>query len=272
MNISDVEKLNDIARKVRKNIIEQVYTANSGHPGSALSCVEILTVLYFNQMNIDPEDPRKENRDKIVLSKGHASPALYSVLAQRGYFDIEELKEFRKLGSRLQGHPDVKKLPGVDMSAGSLGQGLSSACGIAIANKLKKSEDRVYCILGDGETEEGQIWEAAMTAAHYKLDNLCVVIDNNNLQIDGKIEDVINPYPIDKKFESFGFEVLKCNGHDVNDLINTFEQAKKIKNRPVVVIAKTVKGKGISYMEDKAEWHGKAPNEEQYKLAINELL
>ena len=184
---------------------------------------------------------------------------------------IEELKEFRKLGSRLQGHPDIKKLPGVDMSAGSLGQGLSSACGMAIANKLKKNNDRVYCILGDGEIEEGQVWEAAMTASHYKLDNLSVIIDNNNLQIDGKIEDVLNPYPIDKKFESFGFEVLKADGHNVKDLINVFESAKNIKGKPVAIIAKTVKGKGVSYMEDKAEWHGKAPNEEQYNQAINEL-
>lgn len=271
MKISDIDKLEDIAKIVRRNIIEEVYSANSGHPGSSLSCVEILTVLYFNQMNIDPENSRMENRDKLVLSKGHASPALYSVLAQRGYFEIEELKEFRKLGSRLQGHPDVKKLPGVDMSAGSLGQGLSSACGMAIANKLKKNNDRVYCILGDGEIEEGQIWEAAMTASHYKLDNLCVIVDNNNLQIDGKIEDVLSPYPIDKKFESFGFEVFKCDGHSINELISTLDKAKEIKDKPSVIIAKTVKGKGISYMEDKAEWHGKAPNEEEYNKAINEL-
>ena len=272
MKNSNIDKLKEISKKVRRNIIEEVYGANSGHPGSSLSCVEILTVLYFDQMNINPENPKMENRDKLVLSKGHASPALYSILAQRGYFDIEELKEFRKLGSRLQGHPDLKKLPGVDMSAGSLGQGLSSACGMAIGNKLKNNNNRVYCVLGDGEIEEGQVWEAAMTATHYKLDNLCVIIDNNNLQIDGKIENVMNPYPIDKKFESFGFEVLKCDGHDEQDLINTFEKAKTIKEKPVAIIAKTVKGKGISYMEDKAEWHGKAPNEEQYKQAINELL
>ena len=271
MKISDIDKLEEISKNVRRNIIEEVYGANSGHPGSSLSCVEILTVLYFNQMNINPEEPRMENRDKLVLSKGHASPALYAVLAQRGYFDEEELKEFRKLGSRLQGHPDLKKLLGVDMSAGSLGQGLSSACGMAMANKLNKNNDRVYCILGDGETEEGQIWEAAMTASHYKLDNLCVIIDNNNLQIDGKLEDVINPYPIDRKFESFGFEVLKCDGHDEHDLINAFETAKTIKDQPTVIIAKTVKGKGVSYMENKAEWHGKAPNEDQYKSALEEL-
>ena len=271
MKITDINELEEISKNVRRNIVEEVYGANSGHPGSSLSCVEILTVLYFNQMNIDPENPKMENRDKLVLSKGHASPALYSVLAQRGYFKTEELKEFRKLGSRLQGHPDVKKLPGIDMSAGSLGQGLSSACGMAIANKLKKNNDRVYCILGDGEIEEGQIWEAAMTASHYKLDNLCVIVDNNNLQIDGKIEDVLSPYPIDKKFESFGFEVFKCNGHNINELNSTFDKAKEIKDKPSVIIAKTIKGKGISYMENKAEWHGKAPNEEEYNKAINEL-
>lgn len=271
MKVTDIKSLEDIAKKVRMNIIEEVYGAKSGHPGSSLSCVEILTVLYFNQMNIDPENPKMETRDRLVLSKGHASPALYSVLAQRGYFPIEELKEFRKLGSRLQGHPDVKKTPGVDMSSGSLGQGLSAACGMAIASKLKENNNRIYCILGDGEIEEGQIWEAAMTASHYKLDNLCVIIDNNNLQIDGKIEDVINPYPIDEKFKSFGFEVLNVNGHSVEELIEAFEEAKNIKNKPTVIIAKTIKGKGISFMEDKAEWHGKAPSEEEYNQAVEEL-
>ena len=271
MKVTDIKSLEDIAKKVRINIIEEVYGAKSGHPGSSLSCVEILTVLYFYQMNIDPENPKMETRDKLVLSKGHASPALYSVLAQRGYFSIEELKEFRKLGSRLQGHPDVKKTPGVDMSSGSLGQGLSAACGMAIASKLKENNNRIYCIVGDGEIEEGQIWEAAMTASHYKLDNLCVIIDNNNLQIDGKIEDVINPYPIDEKFKSFGFEVLNVNGHSVEELIEAFEEAKNIKNKPTVIIAKTIKGKGVSFMEDKAEWHGKAPSEEEYNQAIEEL-
>lgn len=271
MKVTDIKSLEDIAKKVRINIIEEVYGAKSGHPGSSLSCVEILTVLYFNQMNIDPENSKMETRDKLVLSKGHASPALYSVLAQRGYFSIDELKEFRKLGSRLQGHPDVKKTPGVDMSSGSLGQGLSAACGMAIASKLENNNNRIYCILGDGEIEEGQIWEAAMTASHYKLDNLCVIIDNNNLQIDGKIEDVINPYPIDEKFKSFGFEVLNVNGHSVEELIDAFEKAKNIKNKPTVIIAKTIKGKGVSFMEDKAEWHGKAPSEEEYNQAIEEL-
>lgn len=271
LKVSDINKLDNIAKKVRRNIIEEVYGASSGHPGSSLSCVEILTVLYFNQMNIDPENPKMEKRDRLVLSKGHASPALYSVLAQRGYFSIDELKEFRKLGSRLQGHPDMKKLSGVDMSSGSLGQGLSSACGMAIANKLKEDDSSVYCIVGDGEIEEGQIWEAAMTASHYKLDNLCVIVDNNNLQIDGKIEDVINPYPIDDKFKSFGFEVLNVDGHSIEELIEVFEKAKTIKDKPTVIIAKTIKGKGISFMEDKAEWHGKAPSEEEYNQAIKEL-
>ena len=271
MESLDINKLKEIAKKARRNIIEQVYEANSGHPGSALSCVDILTVLYFNEMNIDPENPKMENRDKLVLSKGHASPALYSILAQRGFFPEEELKEFRNLGSRLQGHPDIKKLPGVDMSAGSLGQGLSSACGMALASKLKKQTNKVYCILGDGELQEGQIWEAAMTAGHYKLDNLCVIVDNNNLQIDGKIENVMNPYPIDEKFESFGFAVLKADGNNIENLLEVFQYANRIKKQPVVIIANTVKGKGISFMENKAEWHGKAPNEEEYNIAISEL-
>lgn len=271
MKITDIKELENIAKKARKHIIEQVYTANSGHPGSSLSCVDILTVLYFNQMNIDHENPRMEERDKLVLSKGHASPALYSILAQRGYFSEEELKEFRKLGSRLQGHPDLNKLPGVDMSGGSLGQGLSSACGMAISSKLKKYNNKIYCILGDGELQEGQIWEAAMTASHYKLDNLCVIVDNNNLQIDGKIEDVMNIYPIDKKFESFGFEVFKANGHDIKSLLQVFEYINSVEKKPVVIIANTTKGKGVSFMENKAEWHGKAPNEEEYNIAISEL-
>ena len=271
MKVIDINELEIIARKARKNIVEQVYTANSGHPGSSLSCVDILTVLYFNQMNINPQEAKMEDRDKLVLSKGHASPALYAVLAQRGFFAEEELKEFRKLGSRLQGHPDLNKLPGIDMSSGSLGQGLSSACGIALASKLKKLNNKIYCILGDGELQEGQIWEAAMTAAHYKLDNLCVIVDNNNLQIDGTVEEVMNPYPIDKKFESFGFEVFKVDGHDMEKLLEVFESAKKIQNKPVVIIANTVKGKGVSFMENKAEWHGKAPNEEEYNIAISEL-
>lgn len=272
MKKAEIEKLQEIARKTRIDIIKEVYGAKSGHPGSSLSCVEILTTLYFNQMNIDPQNEKMDSRDRLVLSKGHASPALYSILAQRGFFPEEELKDFRKLGSRLQGHPDIKKLPGIDMSSGSLGQGMSSACGMAIANKLKGYKNTVYCIIGDGELQEGQIWEAAMTAAHYKLDNLCVIIDNNDLQIDGKVSEVINPYPINEKFKSFGFEVFKANGHDIKQLISAFESAKLIKGKPVAIIANTVKGKGVSFMENKAEWHGKAPSEEEYKQAMKELL
>ena len=271
MKITDRKELENIAKKCRRNIIEEIYGASSGHPGSSLSCIDILTVLYFNQMNIDPQEPNMEKRDRLVLSKGHACPALYTVLALRGFFPEEELKTFRKLGSRLQGHPDLKKLPGIDMSSGSLGQGLSCACGMALASKLKKQNNRIYCIVGDGELEEGQVWEAAMTAAHYKLDNLCVIVDNNKLQIDGKIEDVMNPNPIDEKFESFGFAVFKADGHNIENLIDAFEYAKRIKKQPVAIIADTVKGKGISYMENKAEWHGKAPNEEEYKKAMEEL-
>lgn len=271
MKITNINELKNIANKVRKNIIEQVYRASSGHPGSSLSCVEILTTLYFNIMNVNPEKPKMENRDKLVLSKGHASPALYAVLAQRGFFPKEELKEFRKLGSRLQGHPDIKKLPGIDMSSGSLGQGLSSACGMALISKKNKLNNRVYCILGDGELEEGQVWEASMLASHYNLNNLCVIVDNNNLQIDGKINDVMSPYPIDKKFESFGFKVLNVDGHNFEELIKVFENAKKIEDKPVAIIANTVKGKGISFMENKVEWHGKAPSEEEYNIAISEL-
>lgn len=271
MKITDTKQLEEIAKKTRKNIIEQVYGAKSGHPGSSLSCVEILTVLYFGEMNINPEDPTMEERDRLVLSKGHSSPALYSILAQRGFFPEEELKGFRKLGSRLQGHPDRKKIPGVDMSGGSLGQGLSAACGMALASRLKKQNNRVYCILGDGELQEGQVWEAAMTAGHYKLDNLCVIVDNNNLQIDGKITEVMSPYPIKEKFESFGFAVLKAEGHNVESLREAFDTAKKITDKPVAIIAHTVKGKGVSFMENKAEWHGKAPSEEEYKQAMAEL-
>ncbi len=271
MKITNIKELENIANKARIHIIEEVYGAKSGHPGSSLSCVEILTVLYFYQMNIDPNNPKMESRDKLVLSKGHASPAYYSILAQRGFFPIDELKNFRKLGSKLQGHPDIKKLPGVDMSSGSLGQGLSSACGMALASKLNKINNKIYCILGDGEIEEGQVWEAAMTASHYKLDNLCVIIDNNHLQIDGRTEDVMNSSPIDKKFESFGFEVLKVDGHSIEELINVFNKAKEVKGKPVSIIAETVKGKGVSFMENKAEWHGKAPSKEEYEQAIKEL-
>ena len=267
----NIEELTKKAVEIRKGIIEAVYHAQSGHPGGSLSVADILTVLYFHEMNIKPENPNWEDRDRLVLSKGHCSPALYSCLANRGYFPVEDLKTFRKVDSYLQGHPDKNKVPGVDMTTGSLGQGLSSANGMAIAGKMDKKDYRVYCILGDGEIEEGQIWEAAMTSSKYKLDNLCVIVDNNNLQIDGTIEEVMNPYPIDEKFRSFGFEIIKIDGHDIEEIIKAFEVAKNIKDKPTCIIAKTIKGKGISYMENQACWHGKAPNEEQYKEAITEL-
>ena len=270
--MKEINELQEIAKRARRNILEQVYSAKSGHPGGALSCIDILTVLYFNQMNINPENPKMEDRDRLVLSKGHSSAALYAILAEKGFFPVEELKEFRKLGSRLQGHPDLNKLPGVDMTTGSLGQGLSAACGMAMASKLKKQNNRVYCIVGDGEIQEGQIWEAAMAAAHYKLDNLCLIVDNNNLQIDGKVTDVMSPYPIVEKLESFGFIVFKVDGNNIENLIEIFENAKIINGKPVAIVANTVKGKGISFMEDKAEWHGKAPNSEEYEVAISELL
>lgn len=271
MKITQVEQLQKMAKMVRKEIIEQVYKAQSGHPGGSLSIADILTVLYFNELNIDPKNPKWDNRDRVVLSKGHCSPALYSCLANRGFFEIKELEEFRSIEGKLQGHPDMNKVVGVDMTTGSLGQGLSAANGMAIAAKLDKKNYRVYCILGDGEIEEGQIWEAAMASSKYKLDNLCVVIDNNNLQIDGTIGEVMNSYPIDEKFKSFGFQVINIDGHNIEEIIKSFEVAKNIKDRPTCIIAKTIKGKGISFMENEVQWHGKAPNEEQYKQAIKEL-
>lgn len=269
--MTDVKQLEELAREVRIGIINAVYYGQSGHPGGALSCADILTVLYFNQMNLDPNHPESIARDRFVLSKGHASAALYSVLAQRGYFHKEELKTFRKIDSNLQGHPDKNKVPGVDMTTGSLGQGLSAANGMALHSKQNKNGIKVYCLLGDGELEEGQIWEAAMTASHYQLDNLCVIIDNNNLQIDGEVEKVMNVYPLVDKWESFGFEVMVVDGHNIEELIKAFEVAKTIKGKPTAIIAKTIKGKGVSFMENQALWHGKAPNDEEYKKAIHEL-
>lgn len=266
-----IQNLQKIAKDVRKDIVEMLYSAQSGHPGGSLSITDILTTLYFYEMNINVNNPKDENRDRLILSKGHCSPALYSCLAEKGFFPKEDLKTFRKINSYLQGHPDMKKIPGVDMTSGSLGQGLSVANGIAIAGKLDNKSYRVYCIMGDGEIEEGQIWEAAMASSKYKLDNLCAIVDNNNLQIDGKIEDVMSPYPINKKFESFGFNVIEIDGHNFEEIINAFEDAKKVKEKPTVIIAKTVKGKGVSYMENQVGWHGKAPNEEEYKLALEEL-
>ena len=269
--MKDTRELEKVAKDVRKGIIEEVYRAESGHPGGSLSIADILTVLYFNVLNIDPKNSKWEDRDRFVLSKGHCSPALYSVLANRGYFDKELLKTFRNLESNLQGHPDMNKVPGVDMTTGSLGQGLSVANGMAIAGKLNNKQYRVYCLLGDGEIEEGQVWEAAMTANKYKLDNLCVIVDNNNLQIDGTIEEVMSSYPIDEKFKSFGFQIINIDGHNIQEIIDAFDVAKNVKGKPTCIIAKTIKGKGVSFMENKAEWHGKAPTEEQYNLAIEEL-
>jgi transketolase len=271
LKIKEISKLEEIARNVRKGIIEEVYAGKSGHPGGSLSCADILTVLYFNQMNINPKEAKSPSRDRFVLSKGHASPALYSTLANRGYFDKKELLTFRGIDSILQGHPDMKNIPGVDMSTGSLGQGLSVANGMALASKLINNKARVYCLVGDGEIEEGQIWEAAMSAAHYNLDNLCLIIDNNNLQIDGTVQEVMSSYPIDEKFRSFGFHVISIDGHNIQQLIEAFDSAKTVKQKPTVIIAKTIKGKGVSYMEGRVQWHGKAPNEEQYNQAIEEL-
>jgi len=266
------EDLSAKAQKIRKEIVNMIYTASSGHPGGALSLTDILTVLYFAEMNIDPSNPKKEDRDRFILSKGHASAALYATLAERGFFKVEELTGFRKLGTILQGHPDMKKVPGVDMTTGSLGQGLSAANGMAIAGKLDGKDYRVYCALGDGEIEEGQVWEAAMSSAKYKLDNLCVIVDNNNLQIDGSIDTVMSPYPIDKKFEDFGFFVINIDGHDYKQIVDALAKAKTIKDKPTAIIAKTIKGKGVSFMENQAGWHGKAPNDEQFAQAMQELL
>ncbi len=266
-----IDELKEIAKKIRLGIIDAVYYGKSGHPGGSLSIADIVTVLYFDEMNIDSEKPDWEERDRLVLSKGHCSPALYSALAYRGFFPIEDLKTFRNINSYLQGHPDRKHIPGVDMTTGSLGQGLSAANGMAIAGKIENKNYRVYCILGDGELEEGQIWEAAMSANKYKLDNLCVIIDNNNLQIDGTIDEVMSSKPIDEKFRSFGFEIIKIDGHNLEEIKSAFEVARNIKNKPVCIIANTIKGKGVSYMENKPEWHGKAPNDEEYKQAVEDI-
>ncbi len=271
MKISDNNELQEKAKIIREGILEEVYTAKSGHPGGSLSVADILTVLYFYEMNVDEKNPKWEDRDRLVLSKGHASPALYSTLANRGFFPVEDLKTFRNINSNLQGHPDMKNVPGVDMTTGSLGQGLSAANGMAIAGKLDNKNYRVYCILGDGEIQEGQIWEAAMTSSKYKLDNLCVIVDNNNLQIDGKISDVMSPYPIDNKFKEFGFKIICIDGHNIQEIKDALDVAKNIKGQPVCIVAKTIKGKGVSYMENQASWHGKAPSEDEYNQAILEL-
>ena len=264
-------ELQKTANEVRKGIITAVYNAKSGHPGGSLSAADIYTYLYFEEMNIDPENPKKADRDRLVVSKGHTSPGYYSALAHRGFFPVEDLKTFRHVGSYLQGHPDMKHIPGVDMSSGSLGQGISAAVGMAISAKLSGDDYRVYTLVGDGEIQEGQVWEASMLAGHRKLDNLVVIVDNNNLQIDGTIEEVNSPYPIDKKFEAFNFHVINVDGHDFDSLRAAFKEAKETKGMPTAIIAKTVTGKGVSYMENQVSWHGSAPNEEQYKVAMEEL-
>lgn len=265
------KELKKIANDVRKGILTAVYNAKSGHPGGSLSSADIYTYLYFEEMNIDPKNPKKEDRDRFVLSKGHTTPGYYATLAHRGFFDVEDLKTFRHTGSYLQGHPDMKHIPGVDMSSGSLGQGASTAVGMAISAKLSNEDYRVYTLLGDGEIQEGQVWEAAMLAGHRKLDNLVFIVDNNGLQIDGKIEDVNSPYPIDKKFEAFNFRVINVDGHNFDELRNAFNEARNTKGKPTAIIAKTVKGKGVSFMENNASWHGTAPNDEQYEIGMAEL-
>lgn len=271
MKIKDVEELKSIATEIRIGVIEAVYHGKSGHPGGSLSCADILAVLYFNQMHVDSKKPDDKARDRFVLSKGHCSPALYSTLALKGYFGREELTTFRQIDSMLQGHPDRKHIPGVDMTTGSLGQGLSVANGMAIASKMDKAGCKIYCILGDGEIEEGQVWEALTLASKNKLDNLCVILDNNNLQIDGEIEKVGGMNNLTEKFLSFGFNVINVDGHNIDNLIDAFTTAKQTKGKPNVIIAKTIKGKGVSFMENQAGWHGKAPNEEEYNLAMEEL-
>jgi transketolase len=265
-------ELQILANEVRKDIVTAVHAAKAGHPGGSLSAADVFTYLYFEEMNIDPKNPKKPDRDRFVLSKGHTAPGYYSVLAERGYFPKEDLKTLRHLGSYLQGHPDMKHIPGVDMSSGSLGQGISAAVGMAISAKLSGDSYRVYTLLGDGEIQEGQVWEAAMLAAHRKLDNLVVIVDNNGLQIDGRIEDVNSPYPIDEKFKAFNFHVINvADGNDMDQLRAAFDEAKQTKGAPTAIIMKTVKGKGVSYMENQAGWHGKAPNDEQYAQAMEEL-
>jgi len=271
MEQTKLQQLKDIARCVRLGVIEGTHAAKSGHPGGSLSIADVLTYLYFEEMNIDPANPGMEGRDRFVLSKGHCAPALYATLANRGFFPVEELTTLRKIGTRLQGHPDMTLTPGVDMSTGSLGLGISSAAGMALAAKIDGKDYRVYTAVGDGESEEGQVWEACMFAAHYKLDNLCVIIDWNGLQIDGPVAEVLNPTPHDKKLEAFGFHVISIDGHDFEQIEAAFQEAKTVKGKPTAIIAKTVKGKGVSFMENKVNWHGSAPNDEQYAAAVAEL-
>lgn len=267
----DHKGLNEITNVIRKDIVSMICKSKSGHPGGSLSVVEILTALYFDQMNVDPTNPKMEDRDRFVLSKGHAAPALYAILAERGYFDKEELNNLRKLGSMLQGHPDMKKIPGIEMSTGSLGQGFSVACGMAMAAKLDNAPWNVYAVLGDGEVQEGIIWEAAMSAAHYKLDNMIAFLDYNGLQIDGEVESVMSINPIEDKFKTFGWNVITIDGHDFDQIFAALDMAKDTVDKPTMIIAKTVKGKGVSFMENQASWHGSAPSEEQLEQALSEL-
>ena len=267
----DRQELKKIAHEVRKGIITSIYSAKAGHPGGSLSAADLFVYLYFEELNIDPKNPQMEERDRFVLSKGHTAPGLYAALAHRGFFPIEDLETLRHTGSYLQGHPDMKCIPGIDMSTGSLGQGLSTAVGMALAAKMDKKDYRVYALCGDGEIQEGQIWEAAMFAGHRKLDNLVVIVDHNKLQIDGKVEDVCSPYPIDQKFKAFNFHTITIDGHNFDEIAEAFKEARETKGMPTVIVANTLKGKGISFMEDAAEWHGKAPKEEEFKVAMEDL-
>ncbi len=267
----NIMELQEHARHIRQNIIRMVYSAQSGHPGGSLSSADILSYLFFEEMDINETNVNTTDRDRFVLSKGHASPLLYGTLCEKGFITQEDILTFRKINSKIQGHPNMNLTPGVDMSTGSLGQGLSAGVGMAIANKLDQNDHRIYVLVGDGESEEGQIWEAAMSAAHYKLDNLCAILDFNGLQIDGKITDVMNPTPLDKKFEAFGWHVIQIDGHDYNQIEAAFQEARKTKGQPTLILAHTLKGKGVSFMEGQAGWHGKAPNEEQYHIAMKDL-
>lgn len=271
MEKAKLEMLKEKALNIRLGALEGIYSASSGHPGGSLAIADILSYLYFSEMNVNPENPADPDRDRLVLSKGHTAPALYAALAEKGYFDKSLLSTLRKFGSILQGHPDMKHIPGIDMSTGSLGQGFSAANGIALAGKIDKKDYRVYAILGDGESEEGQIWEAAMFGAHYKLDNLCAIVDNNGLQIDGKVTEVMNPTPLDEKFLAFGWNVYTIDGHNFEEIAGALEKAKTVKGKPTAIIANCVKGKGVSFMENQVGWHGSAPNKEQYEQAIAEL-
>ena len=271
MNQAEMKQLQIMACKVRHGILDGVYSAKAGHPGGSMSATELFTYLYFKEMNIDPKDPKKADRDRFVLSKGHTAPGLYATLAHRGFFPVEDLPTLRHTGSYLQGHPNMNTVPGVDMSTGSLGQGVSVACGMALAGKTQNQNYRVYTLLGDGEIQEGQVWEACMLAAHYKLDNLCLIVDNNGLQIDGNIADVMSPYPIVDKLAAFGFHVMAIDGHDFQQIENAMNEAKTITGKPCAIVMKTVKGKGVSFMENNAGWHGKAPTEAEYLQAKAEL-